>query len=49
MHRINIKEFIREHLEHLITSCGGQELFQQDWLSNVDADVIKAFSTIDVL
>ncbi|MCJ1358736.1 MAG: hypothetical protein MMC33_008736 [Icmadophila ericetorum] len=49
VHRIPIKQFIREHLHRIIGKCGGQEAFQRDWLGNVDEDVIKDFANYRVL
>ena len=49
IHRVNIKDFVREHLQSTINAAGGQDAFQQQWLVNVDVDVIKAFGTLGVL
>ena len=49
IHRINIKDFIRQHLQHAIVSSGGQDVFQNDWLLNVDQDVVRSFGALAVL
>jgi len=49
IHRLNIKDFIRERLERAVETCGGQEAFQREWLVNVDADVVRSFGELGVL
>lgn len=47
VHTVNLISFIREHLQGIITACGGSEAFQTDWLINVDRDVVAAFGKLD--
>ena len=49
VHRLNIKDFIRERLQRAIEACGGQEPFQREWLVNVDADVVRSFGDLGIL
>lgn len=43
LHKINIRDFVRERLRSLIVGCGGEQRFQEDWLLNVDREVVSAF------
>jgi len=49
IHRLNIKDFIRERLQRVIEACGGQDAFQRDWLVNVDMDVVRSFGELGVM
>lgn len=49
IHRLNIRDFIRERLQRVIEACGGQDAFQRDWLVNVDADVVRSFGELGVM
>lgn len=46
VHRIDMRDFIRDKLAVVIQGCGGMEAFQRDWVQNVDADVVKSFSDL---
>ncbi|OJJ47682.1 hypothetical protein ASPZODRAFT_63665 [Penicilliopsis zonata CBS 506.65] len=43
IHKINIRDFIKQHLHALVLACGGEHRFQEDWLGNVDRDVVASF------
>ena len=49
VHRVDIRDVIREKLGIAIQSSGGMEAFQRDWLQNVDADVVKAFGALGIV
>ncbi|KAL3478750.1 armadillo-type protein [Aspergillus californicus] len=49
VHKINIRNFVRERLQSLIVGCGGEQQFQQNWLVNVDHDVVAAFGALRLL
>lgn len=49
VHQTNLPAFIKQHLEQAIQSCGGMENFQQEWLVNVDKDVLAAFSQLRII
>jgi hypothetical protein len=49
VHRVNVKEHIAAHLLKLVESCGGIEKFRDEWLVNVDRDVVQAFGKMGVL
>ena len=49
VHRVNVKESIRDCLQQAINASGGQDSFRQNWLVNVDPDVIKSFGALGVL
>ncbi|ROT43622.1 ARM repeat-containing protein [Sodiomyces alkalinus F11] len=44
VHRIVAKRFVRERLQDLVQRAGGEQKFQEDWLVNVDKDVVQRFS-----
>ncbi|KAF9895413.1 hypothetical protein FE257_000319 [Aspergillus nanangensis] len=43
LHKINIRDFVRERLRSLIVGCGGEQRFQEEWLLDVDREVVSAF------
>jgi hypothetical protein len=49
VHRIDVKGFVRDHLNAAIAACGGHQAFQAQWLVNVDADVLNSFGGLGIL
>ena len=49
IHTINIGPFVAEHLRGAIAGCGGDVRFQEDWLANVDREVVNAFRALKLL
>jgi hypothetical protein len=49
IHTTNLIEVIRGELQRTISACGGQAEFQNEWLVNVDKDVVEAFGTLGIL
>lgn len=49
VHTVNLPQFVKQHLEGCIAACGGTERFQQEWLVNVDRDVLQGFSTLGIM
>lgn len=49
VHTVNIITFIRDHLQHAIETCGGQDRFREEWLVNVDREVIEAFGKLGIM
>ncbi|KAF1942396.1 ARM repeat-containing protein [Clathrospora elynae] len=49
VHRLNLVAFIREHLQSVIQSCGGEARFQEEWLGRVDKDVLKGFGELGIM
>ena len=49
VHRIDIREYIREKLAAAIEVCGGMEAFQREWVQNVDEDVVKGFGALGIV
>ncbi|KAL4922715.1 armadillo-type protein [Aspergillus aurantiobrunneus] len=49
IHKTNIRSFVRERLQSLIVGCGGEQRFQEDWLLNVDREVVAAFGALRLL
>ncbi|KAL8733431.1 MAG: hypothetical protein Q9181_003578 [Wetmoreana brouardii] len=46
IHQLDLKTFIREHIQHAITCSGGTEAFQETWVVNVDRDVVEEFGKL---
>ncbi|KKK19194.1 putative importin 11 [Aspergillus ochraceoroseus] len=49
LHKINMRDFIRERLQSLIVGCGGEQQFQDEWLLNVDREVVAAFGALGLI
>ncbi|KAL1846113.1 hypothetical protein Plec18167_003396 [Paecilomyces lecythidis] len=49
IHRINIRDFVRQRLQAVILACGGEQQFQEAWLINVDREVVAAFGALGLL
>ncbi|KAL8735368.1 MAG: hypothetical protein Q9166_000913 [cf. Caloplaca sp. 2 TL-2023] len=48
VHRLDLKSFIRDHLQHAIDFSGGHETFQAQWVINVDNDVLQEFGKLGI-
>jgi hypothetical protein len=46
VHTTHTFNFIKERLSGLVEKCGGQEKLQQEWLVNVDNDVLASFQAL---
>lgn len=46
IHNINIRDFVRQRLHSLIVGCGGEQRFEEEWLVNVDREVVAAFGAL---
>lgn len=44
VHRVVAKHFVRERLQDLVQRAGGEQKFQEEWLVNVDKEVVQKFS-----
>ena len=44
-----MREFVGYSFQNLVKMCGGEAIFQRDWLVNVDGDVIKSFAKAKVI
>lgn len=44
LHRVVAKAFVRERLGALIERAGGEQRFQEEWMVNVDKEVVDKFS-----
>ncbi|KAL8830763.1 MAG: hypothetical protein Q9170_005590 [Blastenia crenularia] len=49
VHRSDLKTFIREHLHHAVANAGGNEVFQTEWVVNVDQDVLRGFGKLGIV
>lgn len=49
VHAIKLPEFVHHHLGQALAACGGPERFQEEWLVNVDKDVVQAFSALGIM
>ncbi|KAJ5403372.1 hypothetical protein N7509_003243 [Penicillium cosmopolitanum] len=48
-HRFPIRDFVRHRLHEVIAACGGAQRFQEEWLVNVDSDVVSAFGGLGLI
>lgn len=48
VHSINIRQFIQERLQAVMHACGGAQRFQEEWLVNVDREVVNAFGALGI-
>ncbi|PCH02643.1 Armadillo-like helical [Penicillium occitanis (nom. inval.)] len=48
VHSINIRQFIQERLQAVMHACGGAQRFQEEWLVNVDREVVSAFGALGI-
>ena len=49
VHTIKLAEFVKHHLGNVVAQCGGEERFREQWLVNVDKDVVKAFGEAGIM
>ncbi|KAL2001674.1 hypothetical protein VTN02DRAFT_1427 [Thermoascus thermophilus] len=49
IHRINIRDFVKQRLQAVIVACGGEKQFQDEWLINVDREVVTAFGALGIV
>jgi hypothetical protein len=49
VHRLNLIVIVRDHLQHAIQDSGGEQQFQEEWLSRVDKDVLKGFGELGIM
>ena len=49
VHTVNLLNSIRDHLKFAVSAVGGEEQFQQEWLVNVDKDVVAAFAALGLM
>ncbi|CAG7924157.1 unnamed protein product [Penicillium olsonii] len=49
IHRFMIRDFVRHRLQEVISGCGGAQRFQDEWLVNIDSDVVSAFGALGLL
>ena len=49
VHRIDIRDYVREKLGLAVEARGGMEAFQRVWVQNVDQDVLNGFSALGIV
>jgi hypothetical protein len=49
IHTVKFPAFVQHYLRQAIAASGGHEQFQEQWLVNVDKDVVKAFSDLGIM
>ena len=49
LHRVNIREFVTDNLQRLVGVSGGVDRFRDQWLVNVDHDVVQGFGQLGLL
>ena len=47
--RVDIRDHVRGSMGSVIRNCGGEARFREQWLVNVDQDVVRAFGELRVL
>ncbi|MCJ1287281.1 hypothetical protein MMC26_006629 [Xylographa opegraphella] len=48
VHRVDVRDFVRDRLRRCVEACEGPEAFRREWLVDVDADVVGAFGRLGV-
>lgn len=49
VHAVDVVEFIKHHLQKAQTENGGGNRFAQEWVANVDKDVLQDFAKLEVM
>ena len=49
VHRVDIREYVRQKLDIAIERCGGMDAFRAQWIENVDKDVVQAFGELGIV
>ncbi|WPH01658.1 importin-11 [Acrodontium crateriforme] len=49
VHTVKLPDFVKQQLDAAGAACGGFERFQQEWLVNVDQDIVDAFLKLRVI
>ncbi|KAK5134006.1 hypothetical protein LTR08_007011 [Meristemomyces frigidus] len=49
VHRVDLPEYVRGHLQRVVAACGGAEAFEREWVGDVDKDVVSSFSRLGVM
>ncbi|PGH35850.1 hypothetical protein GX50_01308 [[Emmonsia] crescens] len=49
VHKINFRHFVTENLRGVVEACGGMDKFRDEWLINVDREVVNGFGELGVL
>lgn len=49
VHSVNVAQWVKQYLTQTIAAVGGEQTFQEEWLVNVDRDVLASFSKLGVM
>lgn len=49
VYTVNIRQFVSERVHKLIADVGGQQGFQEEWLSSVDEAIVRGFGALNLL
>ncbi|DAA79692.1 TPA_exp: Uncharacterized protein A8136_0465 [Trichophyton benhamiae CBS 112371] len=49
IHKINLREYVGQHLQALVQVCGGADRFRDEWLVNVDREVVNGFGQLGIM
>ena len=49
VHSISVRDFVAQALRSTVEACGGQERFSNEWLVNVDKDVVTSFTQMAIM
>ena len=48
VHRIDVRDLVREKLGTAVHLCGGMEAFREKWVGDVDADILNSFNDLSI-
>lgn len=49
VHALDVVQFIKHHLQKAQTENGGVERFAQEWVANVDKEVLQDFAKLEIM
>jgi hypothetical protein len=49
VHRVNLKELVKYAVGVVVEKCGGPQRFQEEWLVNVDKEIVEQFGKLGVV
>jgi len=49
VHIVNLKEVVKFAVGVVVEMSGGPEMFQTEWLVNVDKEIVQQFGTLDII
>ena len=49
VHTVNLPAYVKEKLQQAVSACGGEQQLQQEWLVNVDRNVLEGFTKLGIM